>query len=316
MVAFYTSIFNINLKSFLFIIFLSHHIFILSKIVIPFYYYNNNNESFISKYSEDLVYTEIKSGSYSTSPDGKKLTIFFNLKNSKFLIKTREVCPQTSYYNKNESTSYKYENKTSQDSFYFYTDIQTSSLKKYDAISFGYSENDNINTICGEMGLNMVNSFEKQNENIVYSLKNKKYIDNYYVSFKFNEKKPFDNYENLKGKIIIGEPPHEYDKNEFYFEQFKGDNAYVDSLTQYVLNFDKVYLGLKDKPKTILTNSDNINKFPVVFEFSYGLISGPDVYLDYIELNFFNKSEISNLCKKSKEKGKFLIMMHLYVRMI
>jgi hypothetical protein len=226
------------------------------------------------------------------------------MKSSHFLIKTREVCPQTSYYNKNESTSYKYENKTSQDTFYFYNDIETSSLKKYDEISFGYAEFGNIKTICADMGLNMVNSFEKQNENIVYSLKSRKYIDNYYVSFKFDEKKAFDNYENLKGKIIIGEPPHEYDKNDFYREQYKGGTAYIISVNDYVLLFDKVYLGLKNNPKTILINSDNNNKFKVSFEISYGLISAPDVYLDYIESNFFNKSEIANICKKSKEKGK------------
>ena len=296
-------IFNIIVKSLLFSIFTSHYIFTQSKIVIPFSYYNNNVDSFIDKYMKDILYSEIQSGSYSSSGNEKKMTIFLNLKNSNFLISTRKVCPQTSYYNKDESTSYKYENKISYDSFYFYTDVQASSIKKFDEVSFCYSDYNKSNNICGDIGFNMVNIYENEKENIIYSLKSKKYINSYDLSFKFNEKKAFDNYENLKGVVVIGAPPHEYNKNEFYIEQFKSDNAYIISLNEWRLNFDKIYVGLKDSQKTILKNSDNDNDYLVSFEISYGLITGPDVYLNYIESNFFNKSEIENLCKKSKEHG-------------
>ena len=296
-------LFNIIFESLILSIFFYHHIFIQSKIVIPFNYYHNNIDSFIEKYTTDLLYSEIQSGSYSPSNNGKKMSIFLNLKNSRFFLSERKVCPLTSYYNKDESTSYKYDNKISYDTFYFYTDIQASSMKKYDEISFGYSNDGISNNICGDMGLNMVNNYENEKENIVFSLKNKKYINNYDLSFKFNEKKPFDNYGNLKGVVVIGEFPHEYDKNEFYFEQFKSTSVDIISRNEWTLKIDKLYVGLKDNQKSILQNIDNSNEFLIKFEISYGLITGPDVYLDYIEENFFNKSEIANLCKKSKEYG-------------
>ena len=314
MVAYNKSNLYTILNTFLFFtIFLSHHICVLSKIVIPFTHYNNNSESFVLKYSEDSIYSEIQSGSYSSFPDGKKIDIFFNLKTSKFLISPRKVCPQTSYYNKNESSSYAYKNSLSQDSFYFYTDLQTLVIKKYNEIAFSYSENKEKNIFCGDMGLNIPSSHENIDENIVYNLKNKNYINDYYLSFRFNEIKPFDNYDSLKGEIIIGKPPHEYDENKYSLEQFKYDKSYLQSINSnsynnynYQFNFDKVYVGLKDKEKEILKNIDNSNKYLLLFEVSYGLITGPKSYQDYIEANFFNKSEIANLCKKSKDYGTML----------
>ena len=282
------------------------YIFITAKVVIPFNIYSPNPESFIKNY-EEIVCAEIKAGTYNSYPEGKTIFIFLNSRNSLFTIFPRNICPETSFYNKSDSLSYKSINKTAYDSFYFYTDIGVSQIKKFDEINFSYSENNIKNNIfCGEMGFNFITNIFNEEENIIYNLKKNNYINNYFISFNFNRKISFDNYEDLKGKVIIGELPHEYDKEKFFYEQYLEDNTYIRKDTEYIsdryqFKFEKTYVGLKNEIKTIL-ETNNI----VSFEISYGLISGPDIYQNYIEENFFNKEEIEKICKKEREYGNIM----------
>ena len=83
-------------------------------------------------------------------------------------------------------------------------------------------------------------------------------------------------------------------------------NTYIRKDTEYIsdryqLKFEKTYVGLFNEIKTIL-ETNNI----VSFEISYGLISGPDIYQNYIEENFFNKEEIEKICKKEREYGNIM----------
>ena len=302
-------------KLLLFFFFNNNHILFESKIVIPFSTYNNPNSnpnSFIINYSEDFLYTEITSGQYDSFPSGKKLAVFFSFRNSKFVISPREVCPSTSLYNVTDSLSYKYKDGLSHETFYFYDDMKVTSLKRIEDITFKYS-NFTINkankALCGDMGFNIITKAEKEEENLVSNLKNKNYIEEYYISFKFDNIKPFDNYENLKGKIIIGEQPHIYDKNKYDLEQYIQENIFTESnqLDMYQLKFDKIFLGLKGDAKTsLLEDEDENEKILLKFEINYGLISGPDIYKDYIEKNFFNKSEIKTLCDKSSDSSSLI----------
>ena len=149
----------------------------------------------------------------------------------------------------------------------------------------------------------MISGKEEENKSFLYNLKKNNYIDNYFISFIFTEKKAFDNYENLKGKIVIGELPHEYDKDRFIEDNFKQDLVNIEIIKSYHFIFDKIFVGFSNKEKIILENEDK-SFYKVYVEISYGLISGPDLYQTYIEENFFNKSEIINICKKSKDYGK------------
>ena len=300
-------IFNIFYFLFLIpILFNSHHIFILSKVVIPFSIYNPNQDSFIKNY-EEITYAEINLGTYNSAQNGKTFTIFLNSRNSEFLIYPRKICPETSFYNKNDSLSYGTQNKFEYDSFYFYTDIGASLIKKYDKINFKYSDNNKKNNIfCGEMGFNYITNIFNEEQNIIYNLKKKNYISNYFISFYFNENKSFDNYQNLKGKVIIGELPHEYNTKKYFYEQYNEDKTYIKKDSEYVsdryqLKFEKTYVGLNNQIKTILETNNLIS-----FEISYGLISGPDIYQEYIEQNFFNKTEIATICKKEKDIGNIM----------
>ena len=58
------------------------------------------------------------------------------------------------------------------------------------------------------------------------NLKKDKYITSYDVSFKFNEYKEYDNYDNLKGEVIIGELPDIYDSDNYFSEQYNTDYTY------------------------------------------------------------------------------------------
>ena len=300
---------TLNFLSKLFIIynfFHSHHIFASSKLVIPFSHYNFNSDSFVQNNLQYLIYTEIQAGTYDSFPQGKKMTIFLNMRKSNFLISDQKICPSTSFYNKNESTSYQFKNGLSQDSFYFYNDIQSSKIEKFNDISFIYKEENEKKIFCGEIGFDLISKINSEKDNFLYNLKRNNYINNYYISFNFNEKKAFDDYDNLKGKIIIGELPHEYNKDKYNEEFFHQDSVSIGEINNYNFVFDKIYVGLKDKEKRILDLDKEKSILKVYLEISYGLISGPDLYQNYIEENFFNKTEISNICKKTKDFGNFL----------
>ena len=289
------------------IIFDYHHIFISSKIVIPFKYFNLNSDSFITNYLENSLYTEIQSGTYKSYPEGKKIGIFFNLKKSTFIISNNKICPQSSFYNRNESSTYKNISKLiSEDSFYFYNDIEQSSIQQCNYISFEYNENNEGNNFCGDMGFSLLNTFDDEKKNILYNLKKNNYINNYFISFYFNEKRDFDNYDNLKGEIVLGELPHVFKQDKFHSEQLKLESVNLESMKKYNLVFNKVYVGLKDKEIKILEEKTEKNNLNAQLEVSYGLISGPYGYQKYIEENFFNKTDITSLCKKTIDYGNDL----------
>ena len=289
------------------VIFHCHHIFISSKIVIPFNYFKLNSDSFIANYFQNSLYTEIQSGTYKSYPEGKKIGIFLNLKKSSFKISNYKICPQTSFYNRNESLTYKNISKfLSEDSFYFYNDIEPTSIQQCNYISFQYDEKNEGNNFCGDMGFSLLNTFDDEKGNILYNLKQNNYINNYFVSFYFKEKRDFDNYDNLKGEIVLGELPHEYIKDKFYPGQLRFGSVNLELIKNYNLVFDKVYAGLKDKEINILEEKTEKNNLYTHLEISYGLISGPYVYQNYIEENFFNKTDITSLCKKTIDYGNNL----------
>ena len=300
---------NINNISNIFIIYtLFFHLQIIFslKVVIPFHHYNSNSDSFIQNNLENSIYTELKVGTYNNNPDSKSLILFINLQKSILSIKNLNICPTNSFYNKNESLSFQYINGLSQDSFYFYKDIQLSKEEKFDNIVFKYQETNEKNNFCGNIGLNMINGIENEKNNFIYNLKKNNYINNYFVSFSFSENKAFDNYENLEGEIIIGELPHEYNKDKYSENNLKQDLVTIELVKSYHFIFDKIYVGLNNKEKIILEDRDKKDEslLKVYLEISYGLISGPDLYQIYIEQNFFNKSEISNICHKTKDYGR------------
>ena len=289
----------------IFVLILRPRIIISSKIVIPFNHYNLNSESFIQNNLENSIYSEIQVGTYNSFPEGKNIIMFLNTQKSISTISDLKICPSNSFYNKNESTSYQYKDGLSQDSFYLYNDIQLKKKEKLNEIKFEYKEENDKKIFCGMIGFNMINIIDNVNINFLNNLKKSNYTNNYYLSFNFNEKKAFDNYENLKGEIIIGELPHEYNKDKFNDEYFRQETVSLeDRLTNYNFIFDKIYVGLKDKEKNILIDNKNKSLLKAILEVSYGLISGPDIYKNYIEENFFNKTEISNICKKMEDYGR------------
>jgi hypothetical protein len=156
------------------------------------------------------------------------------------------------------------------------------------------------------MGFSLLNTYDDEKRNFVYNLKKNNYINNYFVSFYFNGKRDFDNYDNLKGEVVIGELPHEYKQDKFQLEQLKLGTVNLEFIKRYNLVFDKVYVGLKDKEIKILEEKTENNNLNVNLDISYGLISGPYIYQNYIEENFFNKTDITSLCKKTIDYGNDL----------
>ena len=72
--------------------------------------------------------------------------------------------------------------------------------------------------------------------NLIYQLKKNNYIDSYSFTIKFEN-------EN-KGKIIIGNLPHEYEGDKYYSGAFRYTNLVVDSKVHYwKFNVENAYCG-------------------------------------------------------------------------
>ena len=183
--------YNINIISnlfFIYTLFFHFQVISSSKIVIPFIHNNLNSDSFIQNNFENSIYSEIKYGTYNSYPSGKSIILFANLQQSILSIFNSKICPSNSFYNKSESTSYKYNNGLSQDSFYFYKDLELSKLEKFNNIVFKYQESNEPNNFCGTIGFEMISGKEEENKSFLYNLKKNNYIDNYFISFIFTEK--------------------------------------------------------------------------------------------------------------------------------
>jgi hypothetical protein len=238
--------------------------------------------------NNEFIYTQIEIGD-----PPRKIDSLINFQDSLFYFWniSSSYIDLNSSYNPSNSSSFNiisninnshFKNIISED-IYFYTDINCTNKSKYKISKILFPEliiNQSLFNIIG-MQVNNTN----KTYNLINLLKSKDIIDNYIWTIKF---------ENLtQGKLIIGDFPHNYDKNNYENKNLTLINTYSKG--------DKIFWGIqfsaiKFGQKTI--NDLNIGKIEPKFED----IIGPYEYIISIEEIFFEKYKNKDICKRIFDK--------------
>ena len=238
--------------------------------------------------NNEFIYTQIEIGD-----PPRKIDSLINFQDSLFYFWniSSSYIDLNSSYNPSNSSSFNiisninnshFKNIISED-IYFYTDINCTNKSKYKISKILFPEliiNQSLFNIIG-MQINNTN----KTYNLINLLKSKDIIDNYIWTIKF---------ENLtQGKLIIGDFPHNYDKNNYENKNLTLINTYSKG--------DKIFWGIqfsviKFGQKTI--NDLNIGKI----EPKFLDIIGPYEYIISIEEIFFEKYKNKDICKRIFDK--------------
>ena len=96
---------------------------------------------------------------------------------------------------------------------------------------------------------------------------------------------------NLKGNLIIGDYPHNYEPKKFYESQFlKTYSKFENNIMKWELKFNKIYYLYNNKEIKILGENS------VGFDPSNFFIIVPENYFDSIYENYFKKYKDDNIC--------------------
>ena len=238
--------------------------------------------------NNEFIYTQIEIGD-----PPRKIDSLINFQDSLFYFWniSSSYIDLNSSYNPSNSSSFNiisninnshFKNIISED-IYFYTDINCTNKSKYKISKILFPEliiNQSLFNIIG-MQVNNTN----KTYNLINLLKSKDIIDNYIWTIKF---------ENLtQGKLIIGDFPHNYDKNNYENKNLTLINTYSKGA--------KIFWGIqfsviKFSQKTI--NDLNIGKI----EPKFLDIIGPYEYIISIEEIFFEKYKNKDICKRIFDK--------------
>ena len=295
-------------------------------IYIPFKileYDNNNNffsPSYMIKYwKEPNIFSELLIGN-----PPQKIGVTFNTKNYELNLFQNMCDIPNSFYNKEISSTYKYI-KSINYNYYFNSQLNCSIINEIIYLPTDQSQNnkigiENFNIIYSD---NKVEEFKKNyfnkqeykyhlntcinigfqssqsvgfgyDMNFVDQIKHYKknnisLIKDYDWSFKFIT----DN----SGFLIIGEKPHEFDKNNYKKEQllFSGSkNRYYTS--DWYLEFNSIYhTGIRENNNS-LYNSSFYHDSSVKFDLNLGLIEGTNNYENSIKNDFFTPLINQKIC--------------------
>ena len=136
--------------------------------------------------------------------------------------------------------------------------------------------------------------------NLITQLKLRNYIKEYCWTMEFNIAKKYNNdyllkdpdeLINLKGNVIIGEFPHNYNSKNFYKSQYvKTYSEFSDAIIKWEFKFKKIYYKQSEK------NEINIGDINVELDPSKYLIFAPKEYFDSIMNNYFQKYIDKSIC--------------------
>ena len=238
--------------------------------------------------NNEFIYTQIEIGD-----PPRKIDSLINFQDSLFYFWniSSSYIDLNSSYNPSNSSSFNiisninnshFKNIISED-IYFYTDINCTNKSKYKISKILFPEliiNQSLFNIIG-MQVNNTN----KTYNLINLLKSKDIIDNYIWTIKFDIL--------TQGKLIIGDFPHNYDKNNYENKNLTLINTYSKG--------DKIFWGIqfsaiKFGQKTI--NDLNIGKI----EPKFLDIIGPYEYIISIEEIFFEKYKNKDICKRIFDK--------------
>ena len=286
---------------------------------------NDNYNKFFSSshmikyWKEPKIFSELIIGN-----PPQKIRVIFNTKNYELNLFQNMCDIQNSFYKKELSSTYKYI-KSIGYNYYFNNQLNCSIISETIYLPIDQHQNnkisiENFNIIYSE---NKEEEFKKNyfnkkeyeyhlytcinigfqsqqsvgfgyNINFVSQLKSYKknnisLINGYDWSFKFIT----DN----SGYLIIGEKPHEFDKNNYKKEQllFSGakNRHYI---SDWYLEFNSIYYAGVRENNNSLYNSSFYHDSSVKFDLNLGLIEGNNFYENNIKNDFFSPLINKSIC--------------------
>ena len=263
----------------------------ISIITIPFtrIYKNPLNSSNLMK---TLLYNDLQITIEIGTPS-EKYPVLIKLQESPFFIlSTNYTGNNIKKYNPNLSSSYISTNKKVEeynqlhciDSYYIKDNIIIGNEEiKIDNFEFILSNKIAVSSsiLSGEIGLILYAQGIIQNTKFLYQLKNRNKIEKEVFSLQY--------INNETGYLIIGDYPHNYDKNNY-----KEDNLIYASvglpkeISQWSFVIDKIYSN-----DILIENNSNVN-----LNYEFGFIDGSKDYYEKVYLSFFQKYINDNICKE------------------
>ena len=161
--------------------------------------------------------------------------------------------------------------------------IDNNIIEKFNFL-LGYDSYSNESAILG-----LKNNELYVNYSLIYQLKNRKYINSSIFYFKFSE----NNFN--EGEIIIGNYPHEIEKNKYKYESYQTIGIIT---TKYTLYYD-IYI-------TKITIGDKIiaEKKILQFYFESYFMRFPFTFKEIVEKEFFNNLIENHKCSFFKHNLK------------
>ena len=285
--------------------------------------------SYIIKYWKNpKIYSELLIGNPS-----QKIGVIFT-SNIYELNLFQNMCDiSNSFYNKEQSLTYKYITNIKynynnlincsiiNESLYLFTDEAQTKKLKLETFNIIYSDNkkeefkknyfnnkeyDYHPNTCLSIGFRASQSIGFGYDlNFVaqirhYKKNNVSLINGYDWTFKFNS--------NKEGFLIIGEKPHEFDKNNFREEQFLSQGSKNRFYTsEWYLEFSSIfYTGIRENNNSIY-NSSFYSDNSVRFDLDLGLIEGTDNYEKNIKEDYFNSLIEKKICFTEEVDNEYRI---------
>ena len=287
-------------------------------------------DSFINNLNEKRLYSKIKIGE-----DNHDIMLFFtmshpylaltpihleikdNIFNTKYNYKDSKSFKNISYPHEYfiESKEDIKAKETFQITFYNYKDNKQID-KSLDNMNFilgingQYKQNPYLVNLGLELILNNLNKDKKEN-NLIYQLKSRNIIDNYYLSYLFdkgnnNDGQNLYNYEQLfnpTGKVIIGDIPNYFENIHANCSKYELLSTYSyrivdssESQLHWTIQFNEIYYTYRDR--TYTDNSKIVN-----FDINEFLIQAPLSYSYNIKYVYFNTYLNDGVCHLYSDNG-------------
>ena len=252
-------------------------------IVIPF---NTREESGGNNF--EYIYTQLEIGEPPRKTDS-----LINFKDSFFYFSDMDSLNIDLYYSYNSSISSSFNLLSSinisnfkniiSEEIYFYTDINCTNKSRYNISKILYPDLNINQSLFNIIGMQISNA--NKTFNLINILKSMNIIDNYFWTIKL---------ENLKkGKIIIGNFPHIYEKNNYENKNLTLINTYSKE--------GKIFWGLQFS--SIMFAQKTINDLMIgKIDPKFLDIIGPYEYIIAIEEIFFESYKNKSICKRVFDK--------------
>ena len=314
---------NINFLFYIILYIILFNSFNISYIVIPFNALNKEKEKqetnenlnifkFFQNTFESQIYAKINVGTpknflqINLRMNNHGLTLGFLCDNDLLYEESNyNINKSLTFYGDQNNKKYYTQNQWAfigQDSFMFYSDIETKNEIILNNISFIYvpkDETNNFDKICGTLGLALnAHYYLTEEVNFIKILKKYGYINTFDFSFYFTSE--------TEGKLIIGEEPHYYFPTMFNANNLRKNNVLLDGYSNsgWKIEFSQIYFNINDIKYKIKEGKT------ALFAIENNYIIGNKNYQKMIEDNFFKKYLDNNICYYEKiNNPKYVILI-------